>query len=482
MVWHLLRRCVLLRRLTAPNASNGSSCFAQLAGPPLRAASASAIAATAAAHHGPRAHRAEAVDGHGGGGDGGGGAVGSSNCGGADRAGWGCVSVPRRAMFYSSLSMLSTTASSHSSGHVRARSAGSNGHSGHSGRSNGSRVRREFVGGNGFARSHVLVRLGPSAGNDKAKELITEIFHNASTSTAGRATKAGTGADAASSGGKAAVAHQRLVRRLRHALPVFADLIRRFHECDIARLLDVHCPLPVVGGGHGNGSDSVDGGDGGGGDDDHGANSDGFQFYGPGSVDGIDEDDNDHEDTRMAALTNNSMRGASESINAAEVASSHEAVSRFVKAVCVRIVPVEFWGSAHNANLFLSRLDLFVRLRKLETCTVEQLARGFKVTEMGWAYKVLQPEQQQGKRKRKLSRSHMQHQPPRDDVDDAGVDDSGGGSVHDMSCQIGSRSCGHRGGHRRPHRRRCSRRAPSDDQRAIELVSKLLGWLFGPSG
>ncbi|KAI8298309.1 Telomerase reverse transcriptase [Colletotrichum sp. SAR11_59] len=63
-------------------------------------------------------------------------------------------------------------------------------------------------------------------------------------------------------------------------------------------------------------------------------------------------------------------------------------VSAFCRAVLARIIPNEFWGSgpdqAHNRDLIFKRVDHFVRLRRFESMSLEEVTDGIKVTAMDW--------------------------------------------------------------------------------------------------
>ncbi|KAJ0340753.1 hypothetical protein COL922a_003128 [Colletotrichum nupharicola] len=63
-------------------------------------------------------------------------------------------------------------------------------------------------------------------------------------------------------------------------------------------------------------------------------------------------------------------------------------VSAFCRAVLARLIPNEFWGSgpdqAHNRDLVFKRVDHFVRLRRFESMSLEEVTDGIKVTAMDW--------------------------------------------------------------------------------------------------
>ncbi|KAF4829078.1 Telomerase reverse transcriptase [Colletotrichum tropicale] len=63
-------------------------------------------------------------------------------------------------------------------------------------------------------------------------------------------------------------------------------------------------------------------------------------------------------------------------------------VSAFCRAVLARLIPNEFWGSgpdqAHNRDLVFKRVDHFVRLRRFEVMSLEEVTDGIKVTAMDW--------------------------------------------------------------------------------------------------
>ncbi|KAH0423512.1 telomerase reverse transcriptase [Colletotrichum camelliae] len=63
-------------------------------------------------------------------------------------------------------------------------------------------------------------------------------------------------------------------------------------------------------------------------------------------------------------------------------------VSAFCRAVLARLVPNDFWGSgsdqAHNRALIFKGVDHFVRLRRFESMSLEEVTDGLKVTAMDW--------------------------------------------------------------------------------------------------
>ncbi|KAH9243487.1 hypothetical protein K456DRAFT_1779401, partial [Colletotrichum gloeosporioides 23] len=63
-------------------------------------------------------------------------------------------------------------------------------------------------------------------------------------------------------------------------------------------------------------------------------------------------------------------------------------VSAFCRAVLARLIPNEFWGSgpdqAHNRDLVFKRVDHFVRLRRFESMSLEEVTDEIKVTAMDW--------------------------------------------------------------------------------------------------
>ncbi|WQF78234.1 hypothetical protein CDEST_03248 [Colletotrichum destructivum] len=71
-----------------------------------------------------------------------------------------------------------------------------------------------------------------------------------------------------------------------------------------------------------------------------------------------------------------------------ELATSASHVSAYCKAVLAKVIPNEFWGSGddqvHNKNLLLKKVDHFVRIRRFESMTLNELADGIRVTSMAW--------------------------------------------------------------------------------------------------
>lgn len=68
-------------------------------------------------------------------------------------------------------------------------------------------------------------------------------------------------------------------------------------------------------------------------------------------------------------------------------------VSAFCRAVLARLIPSEFWGSgpdqAHNRGLVFKRVDHFVRLRRFESMSLEEVTDGIKVSRSASLLKVL---------------------------------------------------------------------------------------------
>ncbi|KAJ0167125.1 Telomerase reverse transcriptase [Colletotrichum tanaceti] len=71
-----------------------------------------------------------------------------------------------------------------------------------------------------------------------------------------------------------------------------------------------------------------------------------------------------------------------------ELATSASHVSAYCQAVLARVIPNEFWGSGddqiHNKNLLLKKVDHFVRIRRFESMTLNELADGMRVTSLAW--------------------------------------------------------------------------------------------------
>jgi len=65
---------------------------------------------------------------------------------------------------------------------------------------------------------------------------------------------------------------------------------------------------------------------------------------------------------------------------------SSTSVTSFMKAVIVRLFPLEFWGSKSNLHIFLDTLTEFISLRRGETLTMKRILHGIHVMDMKWLY------------------------------------------------------------------------------------------------
>ncbi|KAF9878997.1 putative telomerase reverse transcriptase [Colletotrichum karsti] len=63
-------------------------------------------------------------------------------------------------------------------------------------------------------------------------------------------------------------------------------------------------------------------------------------------------------------------------------------VSAFCRAVLAKIIPNEFWGvgdtQTHNRNAIFKKVDHFIKLRRFESMSLEEVMEGLKVTNMEW--------------------------------------------------------------------------------------------------
>lgn len=78
-------------------------------------------------------------------------------------------------------------------------------------------------------------------------------------------------------------------------------------------------------------------------------------------------------------------------IDLGQVAKSfqtHSQVVSFLKSVVTNVFPLPFWGSQENLNAFLTKMELFVNLRKKERLTNQILLEHLKVKKVKWLYDI----------------------------------------------------------------------------------------------
>lgn len=67
-----------------------------------------------------------------------------------------------------------------------------------------------------------------------------------------------------------------------------------------------------------------------------------------------------------------------------ELATPVARVSAFCQAVLSKVIPDDFWGEGevrkHNKAQFLKHVDHFIRLRRFESMTLQEVTHGFKVS------------------------------------------------------------------------------------------------------
>lgn len=85
--------------------------------------------------------------------------------------------------------------------------------------------------------------------------------------------------------------------------------------------------------------------------------------------------------------------------------TSHASVSAFVKSVLLTIIPGPLWGDAHTRRHLLHNVDTFVRLRRFETLSSEQVMTGLSTTAFTWAGPVANDTKARGKGKSKGRRT-----------------------------------------------------------------------------
>jgi hypothetical protein len=60
-------------------------------------------------------------------------------------------------------------------------------------------------------------------------------------------------------------------------------------------------------------------------------------------------------------------------------------VSDFVKAVCRWVFPLrDVWGTRHNLNCFLSALDKYILLDRIETFDLAHVVHGIRISDIPW--------------------------------------------------------------------------------------------------
>ncbi|KAJ3289397.1 hypothetical protein HK104_007493 [Borealophlyctis nickersoniae] len=64
--------------------------------------------------------------------------------------------------------------------------------------------------------------------------------------------------------------------------------------------------------------------------------------------------------------------------------SNFHQVSGFVRAVVRRVIPHDIWGDSKNEDAALKALDKFIRLRRYETLSLQNVSHGLKVSKMAW--------------------------------------------------------------------------------------------------
>jgi telomerase reverse transcriptase len=120
----------------------------------------------------------------------------------------------------------------------------------------------------------------------------------------------------------------------RVGVPLCEQIIERHTKCDYARLLNRYCPLPD-----------------------------------------------------FATSRRDSENNSNPSPPLSKVSSSHspaEGVTSFLRAVCRRVFPLEFWGSTHNLDNICELLGSFVHLRRHEQLSNKELMKGLRVTDICW--------------------------------------------------------------------------------------------------
>ncbi|KAL6051599.1 Telomerase reverse transcriptase, variant 3 [Balamuthia mandrillaris] len=85
-------------------------------------------------------------------------------------------------------------------------------------------------------------------------------------------------------------------------------------------------------------------------------------------------------------------------------------VTAFVKAVCSYLIPFEMWGSQHNLSIFHQNIYRFVKSRRFESLTIEQIMQGMKLNDCKWL-------DCSSRKKNKANKDkHKGHLPPNDAI------------------------------------------------------------------
>ncbi|KAJ3160204.1 hypothetical protein HDU86_001040 [Geranomyces michiganensis] len=65
--------------------------------------------------------------------------------------------------------------------------------------------------------------------------------------------------------------------------------------------------------------------------------------------------------------------------------SSYYQVYSFVRAVITQVIPDGFWGSNHNQDMVFKAIDTFIRLRRYETMSLQNVVKRVKTKDCKWA-------------------------------------------------------------------------------------------------
>ncbi|KAJ3177957.1 hypothetical protein HDU85_005674 [Gaertneriomyces sp. JEL0708] len=64
--------------------------------------------------------------------------------------------------------------------------------------------------------------------------------------------------------------------------------------------------------------------------------------------------------------------------------STHFQVWAFILACLKRVIPRSFWGTDHNRQVIFTSLKLFIRLRRFETLSLNNVLKCFKISDCSW--------------------------------------------------------------------------------------------------
>jgi hypothetical protein len=71
--------------------------------------------------------------------------------------------------------------------------------------------------------------------------------------------------------------------------------------------------------------------------------------------------------------------------NICDLSSKVSDASEYVKSICRHLFPLTaFWGNRHNYNKFMSKIDDYLMIGRIESFTMEQIMHGIQLSELPW--------------------------------------------------------------------------------------------------